>query len=133
MLGRLCGLTDIGCARDVFLGSSLEAFAHKMGGLDTEVCCTQKIYVRSGEKGGAGSRCGRQRKGQLDESCALPRGSDHLSCSPMVINFRKIDVDAYDEDVLLETELYDPDPRGPQQVIEDAKAKAASVRSSLAK
>jgi actin related protein 2/3 complex subunit 5 len=51
----------------------------------------------------------------------------------MNINFRKIDVDAYDEDVLLETELYDPDPRGPQRVIEDAKAKAASVRTSLAK
>jgi actin related protein 2/3 complex subunit 5 len=47
--------------------------------------------------------------------------------------FRKIDVDAYDEDVLLETELYDPDPRGPQQVIEDAKAKTASVRTSLSK
>ncbi|KAF8494944.1 arp2/3 complex subunit [Russula emetica] len=51
----------------------------------------------------------------------------------MDINFRKIDVDAYDEDVLLETELYDPDPRGPQQVIEDTKARAASVRTSLAK
>ncbi|KAI0246330.1 arp2/3 complex subunit [Lactifluus subvellereus] len=51
----------------------------------------------------------------------------------MDINFRKIDVDAYDEDVLLETELYDPDPRGPQSVIEDAKAKAASVRTSLSK
>ena len=51
----------------------------------------------------------------------------------MDINFRKIDVDAYDEDVLLETELYDPDSREPQQVIGDAKAKAASVRTSLAK
>jgi actin related protein 2/3 complex, subunit 5 len=51
----------------------------------------------------------------------------------MDINFRKIDVDVYDEDVLFETELYDPDPRSPQQVLEDTKAKAASVRSSLAK
>jgi actin related protein 2/3 complex subunit 5 len=51
----------------------------------------------------------------------------------MASSFRKIDVDAYDEDVLLETELYDPDPRGPQQVVEDAKAKAASVRTSLSK
>ncbi|KAH9964875.1 arp2/3 complex subunit [Russula dissimulans] len=51
----------------------------------------------------------------------------------MDVNFRKIDIDAYDEDVLLETELYDPDPRDPQRVIEDAKAKAASVRTSLAK
>ncbi|KAH9039123.1 arp2/3 complex subunit [Lactarius pseudohatsudake] len=45
----------------------------------------------------------------------------------MDINFRKID------DVLLETELYDPDPREPQQVVEDAKAKATAVRTSLAK
>jgi actin related protein 2/3 complex subunit 5 len=51
----------------------------------------------------------------------------------MDINFRKIDVDVYDEDVLLEAELYDPDPRGPQRVTEDAKAKAASVRTFLAK
>jgi actin related protein 2/3 complex, subunit 5 len=51
----------------------------------------------------------------------------------MDINFRKIDVDVYDEDILQETELYDPDPRGPQQVIQDAKAKAGSVRTSLAK
>lgn len=57
----------------------------------------------------------------------------HLKTTTMNVNFRKIDVDAYDEDVLLETELYDPDPRGPQQVIDDAKAKAASVRTSLAK
>jgi len=51
----------------------------------------------------------------------------------MDVNFRKIDIDAYDEDVLLETELYDPDPRGLQQALEDAKARAASVRTSLAK
>lgn len=48
ILGRLCRLTgDVGCARDVFLGSSLEAFAHKMGELGTEDCCTQTIYVQS--------------------------------------------------------------------------------------
>jgi actin related protein 2/3 complex subunit 5 len=51
----------------------------------------------------------------------------------MDVNFRKIDIDAYDEDVLLETELCDPDPRGPQQALDEAKAKAASVRTSLAK
>jgi actin related protein 2/3 complex subunit 5 len=51
----------------------------------------------------------------------------------MDVNFRKIDIDAYDEDVLLETELYDPDPRRPQQALEDAKARAASVRTALAK
>ncbi|TFK47123.1 arp2/3 complex [Heliocybe sulcata] len=48
-------------------------------------------------------------------------------------SFRKIDIDAFDEDVLLETELYDADPRDPAQVLDDAKAKAAAVRSSLSK
>jgi len=56
-----------------------------------------------------------------------------VNTTQMDVNFRKIDIDAYDEDVLLETELYDPDPRGPQQVLDEAKAKAASVRTSLAK
>ncbi|KAA1466820.1 arp2/3 complex subunit [Dentipellis sp. KUC8613] len=51
----------------------------------------------------------------------------------MDVNFRKIDIDAYDEDVLLESELYEPDPRDPAQVIEEAKAKAVAVRSSLSK
>ena len=71
-----------------------------------------------------------------NESCIiLPRATSLATATDnsMDINFRKIDVDAYDEDVLLETELYDPDPRGPHQVIEDAKTKAASVRTSLAK
>jgi len=47
--------------------------------------------------------------------------------------FRKIDIDAYDEDVLLETELYEADPRDPATVLNDAKQKANSVRSLLAK
>lgn len=47
--------------------------------------------------------------------------------------FRKIDIDAYDEDVLLEEELYDPDPRDPAKVLSDTKAKATQVRTSLAK
>ncbi|TFY66774.1 hypothetical protein EVG20_g4314 [Dentipellis fragilis] len=51
----------------------------------------------------------------------------------MDVNFRKIDIDAYDEDVLLESELYEPDPRDPAQVIEEAKAKSVAVRSSLSK
>ncbi|PCH42847.1 arp2/3 complex subunit [Wolfiporia cocos MD-104 SS10] len=50
----------------------------------------------------------------------------------MEVNFRKIDIDQYDEDVLLESELYEPDPRDPAQVISDAKQKAATVRTSLA-
>ncbi|KAH0834158.1 actin-related protein 2/3 complex subunit 5 [Lanmaoa asiatica] len=49
------------------------------------------------------------------------------------MSFRKIDVDAYDEDVLQETELYDPDPREPAQILSDAKQKQLAVRSALNK
>jgi actin related protein 2/3 complex subunit 5 len=47
--------------------------------------------------------------------------------------FRKIDIDAYDEDAFLESELFEPDPRSPAQVLSEAKQKQATVRSSLAK
>lgn len=47
--------------------------------------------------------------------------------------FRKIDIDQYDEDVLLETELYDADPRDPSQVLDDARQRASAVRGSLSK
>jgi actin related protein 2/3 complex, subunit 5 len=47
--------------------------------------------------------------------------------------FRKIDIDAYDEDAFLESELFEPDPRSPAQVLSDAKQKQTSVRSLLAK
>lgn len=47
--------------------------------------------------------------------------------------FRKIDVDQYDEDVLHESEIYDPDPRDPTQVLEEAKHRQATVRTSLAR
>ena len=56
-----------------------------------------------------------------------------LFIDTMDVNFRKIDVDAYDEDVLLETEICNPDPRGPQQAVEEVRAKAAAVRTLLAK
>lgn len=49
------------------------------------------------------------------------------------VNFRKIDIDVYDEDVLVETELYDADPRDPAQVLNDTKQKATAVRSALSK
>ncbi|THH03149.1 hypothetical protein EW145_g6490 [Phellinidium pouzarii] len=51
----------------------------------------------------------------------------------MEIAFRKIDIDVYDEDVLLEEELYDADPRDPVQVVSETKAKTSQVRSTLAK
>ncbi|KAI0363926.1 arp2/3 complex subunit [Pilatotrama ljubarskyi] len=51
----------------------------------------------------------------------------------MDVNFRKIDIDQYDEDALLDTELYEADPRDPVQALNDVKQKAAAVRGSLAK
>ena len=51
----------------------------------------------------------------------------------MDVNFRKIDIDQYDEDVLLDSELYDSDPRDPAQALEDTKQNAVAVRSSLAR
>ena len=47
--------------------------------------------------------------------------------------WRKINIDQYDEDVVLESELYDPDPRDPSTILADAKGKAQLVRSALSK
>ncbi|KAF7970343.1 hypothetical protein HWV62_24308 [Athelia sp. TMB] len=47
--------------------------------------------------------------------------------------FRKIDIDAYDEDAFLDSELFEPDARSPDQVLAEAKQKQTAVRSSLAK
>ncbi|KAG8994383.1 hypothetical protein FRB90_000444 [Tulasnella sp. 427] len=47
--------------------------------------------------------------------------------------FRKIDIDAFDEDVLLESDLVDPDPRDPATVLADVKAKNTQLRSFLTK
>lgn len=51
----------------------------------------------------------------------------------MDVNFRKIDIDVYDEDVLLDSELYETDSRDPAQALSDVKQKAAAVRGSLSK
>lgn len=48
-------------------------------------------------------------------------------------SFRKIDIDVYDEDILAESELYNPDPRPPAQVLADAKEKASTIRGILAR
>jgi len=54
--------------------------------------------------------------------------------SPMAeINFRKIDIDAYDEDAFQESELYEAEPRDPAMVLSDAKAKSTQVRTSLSR
>lgn len=114
------------------MGNSLGASEHTIGELGTEGGCTQKIYVQSEML----SVSRKQNLGLLRVMSTMSQEShawQSLEQLPMASSFRKIDVDAYDEDVLLETELYDPDPRGPQQVVEDAKAKAASVRTSLSK
>jgi len=47
--------------------------------------------------------------------------------------FRKIDIDIYDEDVLLESELVEPDPRDPGTILSDAKSKSSQVRGFLSK
>lgn len=51
----------------------------------------------------------------------------------MSLNFRKIDIDQYDEDVLQEEELYEPDSRSPVQVLSETRDKANAVRGYLAK
>ncbi|KAK6910070.1 arp2/3 complex 16 kDa subunit [Kwoniella mangroviensis CBS 10435] len=47
--------------------------------------------------------------------------------------FRKINIDALDEDVLLPSDLYDPDPRGPDGVLSDAQRKAGEVRNLVSR
>ena len=47
--------------------------------------------------------------------------------------FRKIDIDQYDEDVLLDSELYEADSRDPREVLDDAKQRQIAVRSYLAR
>ncbi|WVR07103.1 hypothetical protein IAU60_004142 [Kwoniella sp. DSM 27419] len=47
--------------------------------------------------------------------------------------FRKIDIDALDEDVILPSDLYDPDPRGPDGVLGDAQSKSSEVRNLVSK
>ncbi|KAL4063043.1 actin-related protein 2/3 complex subunit 5 [Scleroderma yunnanense] len=49
------------------------------------------------------------------------------------MSYRKIDIDAFDEDVLQDDELYDPDPRPPAQVLSDARQRQSAVRSSLSR
>ncbi|KAL7421655.1 arp2/3 complex subunit [Cryptotrichosporon argae] len=47
--------------------------------------------------------------------------------------FRKIDIDALDEDVLLPTDLYDPDPRGPDGALGEARARSTETRGLVSK
>ena len=47
--------------------------------------------------------------------------------------FRKIDIDALEEDVLLPSDLYDPDPRGPDAVNAEAKQKSTEARGLVSR
>jgi actin related protein 2/3 complex subunit 5 len=47
--------------------------------------------------------------------------------------FRKIDIDSLEEDVLVESDLYDPDPRGPDAVNAEAKQKSGEARGLVSK
>ncbi|GAA5825257.1 hypothetical protein JCM11251_006908 [Rhodosporidiobolus azoricus] len=47
------------------------------------------------------------------------------------VNFRRIDIDQYDEDRVLASSLYHPDPRPPQQAYSDAQAKDKTVRGLI--
>jgi hypothetical protein len=47
--------------------------------------------------------------------------------------FRKINIDLLEEDVLLPSDLYDPDPRGPDGVMADARNRSGEVRGLVSK
>ena len=47
--------------------------------------------------------------------------------------FRKINIDEFDEDVILPSDLYDPDPRGPDVVIAESKQNAQEARNLVSK
>ncbi|KAG7530982.1 hypothetical protein FFLO_04653 [Filobasidium floriforme] len=47
--------------------------------------------------------------------------------------FRKINIDLLEEDVLLPSDLYDPDPRGVEGVLADAKNRSGEVRGLVSK
>lgn len=46
-------------------------------------------------------------------------------------NFRKLDVDQYDADRVLPSELYQQDPRAPHQILADAQNKDKTVRGFI--
>lgn len=49
------------------------------------------------------------------------------------MDYRKIDVDQYDDDALLESDLVDADPRSPADLLAAARSKATEVRTLLSK
>jgi len=51
----------------------------------------------------------------------------------MDVNFRKINIDQFDEDALQDSEVYEQDPRNPADVLDDAKQRQIAVRGLLAR
>jgi len=51
----------------------------------------------------------------------------------MSVNFRKLDIDQYEEDQVTPEDLYDPDPRSPDEVAQITRGKIGEVRSSLSR
>lgn len=58
-----------------------------------------------------------------------------LSCRTMSNEyaFRKIDIDALEEEILLPSDLYDPDPRGPDGALADAQRRSQESRGLVSK
>lgn len=48
-------------------------------------------------------------------------------------SFRKLPVDLYSEDLILESDLYSPDSRSPSQVLEETKSKHSQIKLLLQK
>lgn len=46
-------------------------------------------------------------------------------------NFRKIDIDQYDEDAITNEELVEPYPKSAADALADAKAKSTEVRTLI--
>ena len=51
----------------------------------------------------------------------------------MADDFRKINIDQYDEDVLLDEELIEPDPRSPAEVLSLVKGNAQESRGLMSR
>lgn len=47
--------------------------------------------------------------------------------------FRKIDIDALEEDVLRAEDLIEPDPRGPEGALSDARTRSQETRNLVSR
>jgi actin related protein 2/3 complex subunit 5 len=51
----------------------------------------------------------------------------------MDLNFRRIDIDRFDEDAIQDSEVYQIDARNPADVLDQAKQRQIAVRGLLAR